>query len=155
MKLQNKLDEEGEKFITGFEGFSDRPYYATAEEKKEGIATIGFGFTFYPNGKKVKITDKQITREEAFVMFRLIAQKFCDIVNSKIKVNINQHQFNALVSHTYNTGGSNTLFNLVNNEANKESIVKWFVERYITQNNKVIPGLARRRKEEANLYFKK
>lgn len=155
MKLQNKLDEAGEKFITGFEGFSDRPYHATKEEQKKNIATIGFGNTFYPDGKKVKITDKQITKEQAYIMFRDVVKKFCDIVNTKIRIDINQNQFNALVSHTYNTGGSNTLFNLINNEANKESIEKWFVERYIEQNGKIVPGLVKRRKAEANLYFKK
>ncbi len=150
-----KLDEAGEKFITEFEGFSDRPYYATEEERKKGIVTIGFGNTFYPDGKKVKITDKQISREEAYQMFRHIVKKFCDIVNSKIKVPITQNQFNALVSHTYNTGGSNTLFSLVNKKSDKKSIEKWFTERYITQNEKVVKGLVRRRKAECDLYFKK
>ena len=76
-----------------------------------------------------------------------------NIVNKKVKVQLKQSQFDALVSHTYNTGGSNTLFNLINNEANEESIKKWFETKYITANSKVLKGLIERRKAESKLYF--
>lgn len=150
-----KLDLEGENFIIGFEGFSSKPYYATPKEKEEGIVTIGYGNTFYADGKKVKITDAPITKEKGLQLFRIITNKFEEIVNSKIRVQINQHQFNALVSHTYNTGGSSTLFNLVNSNASEKGIRDWFVKKYITQGDKVLSGLVRRRIAESNLYFKK
>ena len=43
----------------------------------------------------------------------------------------------------------------INNEANDESIKKWFETKYITADGKTLPGLIRRRKAEADLYFKK
>jgi lysozyme len=71
----------------------------------------------------------------------------------KLKVKVNQNQFDALVSHYYNTGGSATLFDLINQKADKQKIYKWFTERYIKANGKILNGLIRRRKAEANLYF--
>lgn len=76
------------------------------------------------------------------------------IVSSKIKVTLTQNQFDALVSYTYNTGGSQTLFNMINKKADPADIKKWFETKYITGGGKVLPGLVRRRKAEAELYFK-
>ena len=76
------------------------------------------------------------------------------IVSSKIKVTLTQNQFDALVSYTYNTGGSDTLFKLINQKAPKEQIQKWFETKYITANGVKLAGLVRRRKEESNLFFK-
>ena len=78
---------------------------------------------------------------------------FENIVMKKIKVPLNQNQFDALVSYTYNTGGSDTLFKLINQKAPEAQIRKWFENKYITTNGKVLPGLVARRKKESNLYF--
>lgn len=73
----------------------------------------------------------------------------------KLKVSVNQNQFDALVSHYYNTGGSSTLFDLINKKASYNDIYKWFTERYIISDGVVLNGLIRRRKAEAELYFEK
>ena len=76
------------------------------------------------------------------------------IVSSKIKIVLTQNQFDALVSYTYNTGGSDTLFKLINQKAPEAQIKKWFETKYITANGVKLAGLVRRRKEESNLFFK-
>lgn len=76
------------------------------------------------------------------------------IVATKIKKELNQNQFDALVSYVYNTGGSNTLYTLINNNNSKETIYNWFTTKYISANGIKLAGLIRRRKAEANLYFK-
>lgn len=76
------------------------------------------------------------------------------IVSSKIKISLTQNQFDALVSYTYNTGGSDTLFKLINQKAPEEQIQKWFETKYITAGGVKLAGLVRRRKAESNLYFK-
>lgn len=75
-------------------------------------------------------------------------------VSKKIKVPLTQNQFDALVSYVYNTGGSDTLFKLINRRAPEEQIRKWFETKYITANGVRQPGLVRRRKAEADLFFK-
>ena len=51
--------KKGIDFICEFEGFSAKPYKDSA-----GIPTIGYGFTYYPNGVKVRLTDKSISVAE-------------------------------------------------------------------------------------------
>ena len=94
------------------------------------------------------------TKQEAEKALNEDVGIFERIVSSKIKIDLNQNQFDALVSYTYNTGGSDTLFKLINQKAPKEQIQKWFETKYITANGVTKPGLVRRRKEESNLFFK-
>ena len=124
----------------------------TAYQCSAGKWTIGFGNTFYEDGSKVKQGDK-ITKARSEELFKNLLPKFESIVNKKIKLSLNQNQFDALVSHTWNTGGSDTLFDLVNRKAKDSYIRDWFETKYITANGKVLKGLISRRKEEANLYF--
>ena len=75
-----------------------------------------------------------------------------NIVAKKIKVTLTQNEFDALVSYTYNTGGSDTLFKLINKKAPQEQIKKWFETKYITANGVVLKGLVERRKSEYKLF---
>lgn len=75
------------------------------------------------------------------------------IVNRKITIVLTQNQYDALVSHTYNTGGSGTLFKMINEKAPKESIKNWFETKYTTANGIALKGLIRRRKAESDLFF--
>jgi lysozyme len=143
-----KISEEGKDLIKLFEGVRLKAYKCSA-----GVPTIGFGNTYYPNGDKVKMGDT-ITLEQARDLFDDLIVRYERIVNSKLKVDVKQNQFDALVSHTYNTGGSTTLFKLVNMEANKDKIKDWFLTKYITANGKVLQGLKNRRLKEWELYNK-
>jgi len=143
-----KISEEGKDLIKLFEGCRLNAYKCSA-----GVPTIGFGNTYYPNGDKVKMGDT-ITLEEARDLFDDLIVRYERIVNSKLKVDVKQNEFDALVSHTYNTGGSTTLFKLVNMEANKDKIKNWFLTKYITANGKVLQGLKNRRLKEWELYNK-
>lgn len=48
-----------------FEGFFARPYICPA-----GVPTIGYGTTYYLDGRRVLLTDAPITREHALVLLR-------------------------------------------------------------------------------------
>ena len=143
-----KISEEGKDLIKLFEGVRLKAYKCSA-----GVPTIGFGNTYYPNGDKVKMGDT-ITLEQARDLFDDLIVRYERIVNSKLKVDVKQNEFDSLVSHTYNTGGSTTLFKLVNMEANKDKIKDWFLTKYITANGKVLQGLKNRRLKEWELYNK-
>jgi lysozyme len=75
------------------------------------------------------------------------------IVASKIKVNITQNQFDALVSFTYNTGGSDTVFRMVNSSEKENVFRAWFTSHYIKGGGVILKGLIRRRQAEIDLYF--
>lgn len=142
-----RTSQAGIDFIKRFEGLVLHPYLCSA-----GKPTIGYGSTFYPDGRKVTAQDKSITKDEAEKLLIDTLKPFENKVNRLVTVPINQNQFDALVSHTFNTGGSDTLFRLINQKADISLIEDWWTTRYITANKKLLPGLVRRRKEEFELY---
>lgn len=148
-----KLNDKGYDLIKKFEGYSDRPYKCPA-----GIPTIGYGNTYYPNGVKVKLTDKQITKEYANEMLAFVADNFAKDVLKVIKSNITVNQLNALTSFAYNLGMTNfrnsSLLKLVNNNPNDANIAKEFL-KWNKANGKVLNGLTNRRIAESALYFSK
>jgi lysozyme len=104
------------------------------------------------NGKKVK-EGALINIEFAEELLFHDIQKFENLVNEKINIYISQNQFDALVLHSFNTGGSDTLFYLVNKRESLEKIKEWIENTYITANGIILNGLIVRRKKESNLYF--
>lgn len=152
-----KLSPNGFLLIAEFEGLRLSPYYATAEEKAKGIVTIGYGSTFYPNGTKVKIADPPITKTKAMELLQITANSFAEKVNDLIKKEVNQNQFDALVSLAYNIGiGAfkvSSVLRLVNSNPNDPNIKNWFLA-WNKQAGKVLSGLTARREKEVKLYFK-
>jgi lysozyme len=145
------LDNKGYLFITKHEGLSLKPYLCPAK-----IPTIGYGNTYYSDGKKVTLLDKDITKQQAFDMFKEIANRFGKRVDALVTSNINQNQFNALVSFAYNVGTGNfhisTLLKKVNKNPNDFTIKAEFL-KWNKAGGKVLNGLTNRRNEEADLYF--
>lgn len=155
-----KLTEKGYDLIKEFEGFSAKPYNCSAN-----VPTIGFGNTYYPNGIKVKLTDKPITKEYANEIFKVVADKFAANVLKLVKSNISENQLNALTAFAYNVGIGNvklgihglatsTLLKLVNANPNNPAIAKEFL-RWNKAGGKALNGLTRRRIAESALYFTK
>ncbi len=142
-----KTSQKGIDLIKKFEGCKLKAYQCPA-----GIWTIGYGNTFYEDNSKVKQGDV-ITQDRANSLLLHLLPKFEAIVNKNIQATINQNQFDALVSYVWNTGGSNTLYGLINSKAPVSSIRQWFETKYITGGGKVLAGLVTRRKSEADLYF--
>jgi lysozyme len=139
--------------IKTFEGFRAAPYKCSA-----GVPTIGYGATFYPGGKKVTMTDKAITEEQAVELLANMLVSFEKYVDSYCIDTITQNQFDALVSFAYNLGPANlkasTLLKKVNANPNDESIKLEFM-KWVKAGGKTLKGLVRRREAEADLYFKK
>jgi len=145
------LDNKGYLFITKHEGLRLKPYLCPAK-----IPTIGYGNTYYPDGKRVTLLDKDITKQQAFDMFKEIANRFGKRVDELVTSDINQNQFNALVSFAYNVGtgnfASSTLLKKINKNPNDLTLKAEFL-RWNKAGGKVINGLTNRRNEEADLYF--
>lgn len=80
--------------------------------------------------------------------------KFITKISKKLKVKLNQSQYDALVGHTFNTGGSDTLFKLINTEPlDSVKIKDWWLNKYTTASGKKLKGLVFRRKDEYNLFL--
>lgn len=148
-----KISNEGVNLIKKFEGLSLKPYLCPAK-----IPTIGYGNTFYEDGRKVKMTDQPITEERATELLRNSLKSFEQYVDSYCVDTITQQQFDALVSFAYNLGPANlkssTLLKKVNTNPNDETIRGEFM-KWVKAGGKTLKGLVRRREAEADLYFKK
>ena len=144
-----KVSQNGIELIKLFEGCKLKSYKCPA-----GVWTIGFGNTFYLDGSKVLMGQK-ISQAEADMLLLKLLPKYEATVDRNIKVSVTQNQYDALVSFCWNCGSSESLFRLVNIKATDEVIHKWLCSHYIMGGGKVLPGLVRRRKAEANLFIKK
>jgi lysozyme len=141
-----KLDESGYKALHQREGLRLKPYLDT-----RGIATIAMGNITYLDGRKVTLKDGALTLEEANELGKLTADKFALEVDKLVKSNVNQNQFNALVSLAYNIGlngfKNSTVLRLVNANPDNGKIQDGFM--MWTKN----PELVGRRKSEVKQYF--
>lgn len=137
--------------IQEFEGFESTPYLCPAL-----IPTIGYGVTRYPNGKRVTLQDKPITKSEALIMLRYTIEQYEMAVDSFCRDDINQNQFDALVDFAYNCGVGNlkssTLLKKVNNNPSDPAIKKEFA-KWVYADGRAMKGLAKRRAAESKLYF--
>lgn len=146
-----KISENGLKLIKKFEGLSLKPYLCSA-----GIPTIGFGNTFYENMKKVTLQDETITEDRADSLFNfLVTTNFVNVVNRLVIVDINQNQFDALVSFVYNLGSGNFEKSTLLKKVNQSDFIGASLEfeKWNRASGKVLSGLTKRRLAEKELFL--
>ena len=150
MKI-TKTSKNGIAFIKKYEGFKSKPYLCPAN-----VPTIGYGATHYPNGQKVKLTDPAIDEKHASLLLEAMLNPYEKAVDSYCRDDINQNQFDALVSFAYNLGNSalksSTLLKKANANPNDKTIRNEFL-KWVNADGKRLKGLVIRRTDEADLYF--
>lgn len=146
-----KISQRGLDLIKKFEGFSPVPYLCPA-----GIPTIGYGTTYYEEGLPVSMVDKVITEEMAEDLLKKHVETYENGVKQGVKQTINQNQFDALVSFTYNVGVANllrsTLLKKINIDPYDLTIEKEFL-KWVNAGGKRLAGLVKRRQMESQLYY--
>lgn len=147
-----KISSNGIELIKQFEGISLVPYLCPAN-----IPTIGWGNTFYENMEKVTMQDGPITREKADSLFNfLVTTNFVNVVNRLVIVDINQNQFDALVSFVYNLGSGNFEKSTLLKKVNQSDFISASLEfeKWNKANGKILKGLTKRRLAEKELFLK-
>lgn len=144
------LDQRGRDFLAKEEGIILKPYLDSV-----GIPTIGIGCTYYPGGKRVTMKDKPLKDiQAAWDLFDAVNSNFMLTVYSTTRDDINQSQFNALVSLCYNIGSAgfkgSTVLKLVNKNPNDPKIGSAFEMWKLAGNKPILLG---RRKREVKMYF--
>ena len=138
-----KISIEGLSLIKKFEGCELNSYKCAA-----GVPTIGYGST---HGIQMGMSISKARAEELLLED---ISKFEDIVDKAVTVALDQHQFDALVSWTFNLGGGNlnssTMLKVIN--AGDYEDVPEQIKRWNKANGKVLEGLIRRREAEALLF---
>lgn len=140
------LSGKGLALIRKHEGLRLKAYRCPA-----GVLTIGYGHT----GPDVK-EGLEINQAKANCLLDSDVRFAVKKVNELVKKPINQNQFDALVSFTFNLGSGNlaksTLLKKVNVDPGDKTISGEFA-KWVNSGGKPLPGLIARRKEEAELYF--
>ena len=146
MKTSNK----GKAIIKQYEGFRAKPYLCPA-----GVPTIGYGATYYTDGRKVTLRDAPISEAGADKLLDKMLGKYEDAVNRYVQVPINQNQFDALVSFCYNLGQealrTSTLLKKLNNKdynGAADAFLNW-----VYAGGKKLQGLVNRRTDERKLFL--
>ncbi len=133
-----------------FEGFKSRVYLCPA-----GIPTIGFGSTYYADGRKVTLSDEPIseTIAETLLLHELQFTYLPGVLRNCPILLTDERKCNAVVDFCYNLGigrlQTSTLKRKINEqdwEAAKEQLLLWN-----KGGGKVLPGLDKRRKAEVLL----
>ena len=140
--MTRKISEKGLNLIKQFEGCRLRAYQCSA-----GVWTIGYGHTA---GVRQGQT---ITQAQAEEYLKQDCRKFENYVNNKayvpVTAQLNQYQFDALVSFAFNCGQGN-LKTLCKGRSTVQ--IAAALPKYNKAAGKVLSGLVRRRAAEQKLF---
>lgn len=147
-----KTSQTGLDLITGFEGLRLAPYLDAV-----GIPTIGYGSTRYEDGSRVTMKDAKITQARAKTLFMNTLTTYENAVLRNVKVVLNQNQFDALVSFTYNLGEVNLKSSTLLRKLNARDYMGAADQfpRWNKAGGRVLNGLVKRREAERSLFLKK
>ncbi len=144
----------GLSIIKEFEGLRLNAYVDPASGGEP--ITIGFGTTRYLNGVKVKLGDKITEQQAEQNLIHYIDKNIISLIRNVLQTDLNQNQYDAVISLIYNIGFPNfkksTLLKKINANPNDTSIRNEFL-KWVYASGKKLTGLVRRRNAEANLYF--
>lgn len=143
-----RTSDKGIELIKEFEGLEEIAYPDPGTGGDPW--TIGYGHTgadVYPGLRISKLRAEELLVKDL--------RRFEDAVEALIDVELNQNEFDALVSFTYNVGegalGDSTLRRRLNAEEDKCPVFQQELPRWVNGGNGPMPGLIRRREAEAKL----
>lgn len=135
-----------------FEGLYLHPYLCPA-----GVATIGFGATFYEDGTRVQLTDPPITRERADALLLWMVRKVYLPAVMRLCPGVDSPQrLAALIDFTFNLGQgklkASTLRRRVN--SGQWDHVPGELRKWVRGGGRVLRGLVARREAEVALLLR-
>lgn len=145
-----RTSEAGIKLIAEFESFRSHPYRCPAN-----IPTIGYGTTVYPNGRRVTMEDKSITKEVALSYLRnMVDFRYEEVIDRFVSVPLTQGVYDALTAFVYNTGEEAFRTSTLLRELNRHHYITAYKEmdRWVKAKGKTLRGLVRRRDAEQALW---
>jgi lysozyme len=141
-----KTSDKGVALIKAHEGKRLSSYRCPG-----GVWTVGYGHTTAA-GHPTVVPGMRITEREAEEILRRDLSRFEDRVNKLVKVPLTQGQFDALVSFDFNTGALHSSSLLKKLNAGNHAAVPAQFMRWTKGGGRELPGLVRRRRDEAELW---
>ncbi len=135
---------DGDKALPGLQ-----PYLCPA-----GVWTLGYGSTRDANRRRVTKHSGTIMPQEADALLARDTRRALAAVRRQVRVPLSPEESAALTSFTFNLGAgalaSSTLLKRVNN--NERADIPHQFRKWIYAGGRILPGLVRRRAEEAMLW---
>lgn len=142
-----RMSERGLKLLAAWEGIKLRPYRDVA-----GLWTVGVGHLM--SKQEMALYQNGITKETALKLLAVDVREAEDCVNRNVTTGLQQYEFDALVSFTFNVGigafSRSTLLKKLNARDYKSvpgELMKW-----TRAGGRRVPGLVVRREKESRLF---
>lgn len=129
-----------------WEGLYLNPYLCPA-----GVPTIGYGTTYYEDGRRVKLTDASITRERAIeLLVGQITSIYLPQVIALCPEIDDEEKLAAIIDFAYNLGTTNLRMSNLRRRINagQWSDVPFELRKWVKGGGKVLRGLQLRREDE-------
>ena len=140
-----KTSETGLSLIKKFEGLRLSSYYCPSN-----VLSVGYGRTGTGVYEGMTITEAQA---DLFLLEDVV--RFEEAINTLVEVDLNQNEFDALVSFAFNCGVSalkeSSLLRRLNAGEEKGSVFREELPRWVNGSNGLLPGLIMRRSAELEL----
>lgn len=157
-----KISQDGIDLIKHFEGCHFKPYLCPAN-----LWTVGYGKLLYNDQVRLKLADRKSyplkpehnrkwTQNEVDDLLKKDLVRFEQAVMKYITIPLKQHEFDSIVSFTFNLGAGVLQASSVRSKLNrgdKEGAMDTLL-KYCRAGGKVLKGLQRRRAMEVDLFFK-
>lgn len=138
------------QMIKHHEGVRYKPYRCPA-----GLWTVGVGHVIGDGSSLPSDWDRKFTTEEVDSILSTDLRRFERGVLRYCRGPLTQGQFDALVSFSFNAGLGNlqrSTLRMKHNRGEKEATAKEFM-KWTKGGGRVLPGLVKRRSDEATLYM--
>ena len=152
----DRVPKQALDLIKKYEGWRAEPYICPA-----GVPTIGYGCTFYPDGKKVSMSDPAISKEKGEEMLKSVVDKsFVSVLEKSIPnwAGMTDGQKSALISFAYNLGahfyGDESNFGSITRDLRDKNYanVPTTLLKYRNPGSSFEEGLRKRRTEEGAVW---
>lgn len=147
---RRRVSQDGLDLVMHFESLFLESY-----KDPVGIWTIGWGHTGLKHRDGTVFPGRKVTIKEAQALLEYDMLAFENVVSINVKIPLNDDEFSALVSFTFNVGGgalaSSTLLRKLN-ESDRLGAAEEF-RRWNKAGGQVLNGLTRRRSSERNLFL--
>lgn len=141
--------EKAIDLIARFEGFSSAPYLDPI-----GVPTIGYGSTWGRLGSPITLEHPPIDKDEGKALLEMVVRSMEVSIGRLARVALEQHQFDALVSFTYNVGTGNFQRSTMRMKLNRGDYSGAANEfwKWRRAGGRILPGLVRRRAAEERMF---
>lgn len=134
------------ELVKRWEGFRSRPYICPA-----GVPTIGYGFTAYLDGTRVKLTDPPMSREAAErLLYQLLMRDYMPAVLRLCPTVDTPERLGAITDFCFNLGESKLRSSTLRKRilAARWEDVPHELRKWVRGGGRVLKGLVLRREDE-------